>query len=177
MSEEDYPEGYRVTTKADLDAQWRQQTEVGDAVQLMERRLRDFVPTGRTREPKRVIVIEGVARAETLREKLERQREELAGAIAALTTQIAKREAQLRELDRYPVEDPYRDGDALEFRKKYPSSDERYLFHAVRVNGLWYTTGHRGPNGVPWAKFTEWLGLGVTDVYKIGRTRKTPVSW
>lgn len=155
---------------------WERGGSVGDAVQLMERRLGVQEANDRIRG-RRTIVLAGVARSETLREKLERQREELATALATLTTQLARREAQLRELDRYPAEDPYRDGDALEFRKRYPGSDTAYTYLALRADDLWYVTGRTGPNGVSWAELTEWMGLGVTDVKKVGATRKTPVSW
>lgn len=175
MSEEEYPEELNFPYRCQLDA--APVDEVGDAVQLMERRLGEFISPGRTRPKSRQIVIAGVARTETLAEKLQRQRDELITAIDALTKQLAKRTAQLTELERYPAEDPYSDGDALEFKKQYPGDDTRYSFYAVRANGLWFTTGKRGPQGVPWAKLTDWMGLSITDVYKIGRTRKTPVSW
>jgi hypothetical protein len=165
MGEESYPED------RNFDG------DLGGALELMERRLGDLVPRGPQPREKRIVVIEGTARPETLREKLERQREELVAAISVLSGQLAKRTAQVAELDRYPTEDPFKDGDSLEFKKWYPGSDQSYTFMALRADGLWYTTGSRGPQGVEWARLTEWMGLGVTDVYKIGASRKTPVRW
>ncbi len=184
MGEESYPEGYRITTKADLDAQFRSAVrgdiidaiEVGDALQLMELRLAGRSPAGRTRAPKRFVTINGVSRPETLREKLQREKDELEEAIRSLAAQHSRRDAQLAELDRYPAEDPFKDGDSLKFTKRYPDGRE-YTYMALRADARWFVTGSRGPQGVEWAKFTEWLGLGVTDVVKIGNSRNSPVKW
>lgn len=174
MGEESYPEGLYVETFA---SDWERGDGVVDAMQLMERRLGTLVPTGRN-VPRQIVVENGESRRETLRERLEREREEAMTAIAYLTTRVAKREAQLRELSRYPETDPYKDGDALQFDKTYPGDQPRtYTFMALRAADLWYVTGSKGPQGVPWAKLTEWMGIGVTNIRKIGATRNTPVRW
>jgi len=119
----------------------------------------------RKREP---VVIDGVAKKETLKQRLQREAKEAETAILTLAGKLARREAQLKHLERFPDEDPFTDGTTLIFQKSFPHSpDTKYSYSAVRANELWYVTGDRSPQGVTWDEFVSWMGLGVDEVYRV----------
>jgi hypothetical protein len=148
---------------------------------LLDRRIQEImtgvgqtVPTTHIQ----VVAVGAPKPGERLRAKLKREHDELVAAIGELSTQLAHRAEQLRELDRYPEEDPYGDDTVLRFKKAYPGNpDKLYTYAATKTEGLWYVTGDRSPNGVDWAALTAWMGLGVTEVYKIAPGRAAKVTW
>jgi hypothetical protein len=105
---------------------------------------------------------------ETLRRRLRREHAELAEAILVLAGQLSRRERQLEHLGRYPVEDPFPEGTRLEFEKRFPDSDKRYVYLALKAGNRWHITGARSPQNVGWSKLVDFWGLGVDEVWKIG---------
>jgi hypothetical protein len=101
---------------------------------------------------------------------LDRKRTQLNGLLAAaelLTAQIVKVTAQIDTLEKFPVEDPYVDGTQIKFTRNFPGSEHEYTYAALRANGVWYTTGKVGVNGVPWAGLINWLGLGLVGEIEV----------
>jgi hypothetical protein len=113
------------------------------------------------------VVIDGESVKETLRERLVRESRELETAVTALAGQLNRRTEQLEHLKRFPDEDPFDDGDVLSFDKKFPNGDQRYSYVAHRVDDLWYVTGKRSPQGIPWDALVDWMGLGVAEIFKL----------
>ena len=105
---------------------------------------------------------------ESLREKLRREHDEAAEAVLILAGQVARRARQLEHLERYPADDPFRDGTKLEFEKRFPGSEQRYSYLALRAAGRWHITGARSPQNVTWFEFVDFMGLGVDEVFSIG---------
>lgn len=112
------------------------------------------------------------ARGETLRDRLKREHRELSDAIGVLAGKLARREQQLAHLARYPDEDPCADGAVLRFTKKFPDGEHRYTYVATRVDGLWYLTGERSPQGVTWEKLVGFMGLGVDEVFHVNGAKR-----
>lgn len=112
-----------------------------------------------------------------LLERLEREAADLENSLASVSAQLAKRHAQIEELRRYPDEDPFADDTVLRFKKVFPGSDKQYPYIAHRTDGLWYVSGDRAPNGIEWLELVAFMGLGVTDVYKIAPGRAAKVAW
>lgn len=110
---------------------------------------------------------------EKLADRLHRERDELALAVAVLTEKLTRREHQLTRLARYPVDDPCVDGAILRFEKRFPRSEQRYTYVAARINGRWFTTGKRSPQGITWGELVEFMGLGVDEVWHVNATRPT----
>lgn len=114
------------------------------------------------------VVIDGVVRKETLKQKLQREAKEAETAILALAGKLSRRQEQLKHLERFPDEDPFADGTTLIFQKGFPSNpDTKYAYSAVRADGLWYVTGNRSPQGITWDEFVNWMGLGVDEIYRV----------
>lgn len=103
-----------------------------------------------------------------LRDRLKAERDALEDALDVLAQRLARKSDQLAQLARWPDEDPFEDGDRLEFTKVFPNSDRAYTYLALKAGGFFYITGARSPQGVTWAEFVEWCGLGVETVWKIG---------
>lgn len=99
-----------------------------------------------------------------LRERLTRERDSYELVLRVVSAQLERRELQLRELDRYPTDDPFADGDTLHFTKTFPNGPREYSYAAYRTNGLWYVTGSRAPNGASWEQLVNFMGLGVRDI-------------
>lgn len=111
---------------------------------------------------------ERAPRRERLRDRLKRERDELEAALAAVAQRMARRDEQLAHLARFPDEDPFEDGVILHFEKTFPGSDRSYSYVTHRVNGLYYLTGARSPQGVVWVELVDFMGLGVDEVYRVG---------
>lgn len=105
---------------------------------------------------------------ESLAQRLTREKDEIAEAILVLAGQLARRERQIAHMDRYPADDPFPDGTKLEFEKRFPGSEQRYSYLALRAGGTWHVTGRRSPQNVRWSTLVEFMGLGVDTVFKIG---------
>jgi len=135
-------------------------------------RLRELVETNRQAHRRRVpLQIDGDVVTETLRERLTRERAELEKAITLLAGKLARRDEQLAHLGRFPVEDTFADGTTLQFQKSFPGTpDTTYSYAAHRVDGRWYLTGARSPQGLTWDALVSWMGLGVSEVYELGVT-------
>jgi len=73
------------------------------------------------------------------------------------------------------------DGTVIRFTKSWGSpqsplaatlaalQDTTYSYAAVRVNGLWYTTGPKSPKGYRWEDLLAWMDSGdypVTDLQR-----------
>jgi hypothetical protein len=110
----------------------------------------------------------GAKPPETLRQRLQREHDEAEEAILILAGHAVKRQRQLEHLGRYPAEDPFKDGTKLEFEKRYPGSDTRYTYLALRAGGWWYPTGTKSPSRATWAELVDFMGLGVDEVWTIG---------
>jgi hypothetical protein len=118
------------------------------------------------------------AQTPTLLERLEKEASDLENSLASVSAQLAKRQAQIEELRRYPEDDPYADDTVLRFKKVFPGDPNKlYQYTASKVEGLWYVTGAKSPDGVEWADLISWLGLGVTDITKIAPGRAAKVAW
>lgn len=131
--------------------------------------LADLLAQSRRSHGRRPAVeIDGQLVHETLRERLRRELRELEEAVTALAAQLDRRTKQLEHLNRFPEDDPFLDGDVIAFERNFPHGDQRYSYAAQRADGLWYVTGNKSPNGVPWDKLVDWMGLGVDEVYKLG---------
>lgn len=100
--------------------------------------------------------------------RLKREHAEIAEAILVLAGQLARRARQIEHMDRYPAEDPFPEGTRLEFKKRYPGSDQEYTYLALKAGERWHLTGARSPQNVTWKKLVGFMGLGVETVYKIG---------
>lgn len=111
--------------------------------------------------------VEGGSVRETLRERITRETDELEQAALLLAGQLTRRSEQLEALRKYPDDDPFEDGTVLRFAKRFPNSDQEYSYVAHRVNGLWYQTGRRSPQGMNWDQFVDFMGLGVDAVYDV----------
>jgi hypothetical protein len=117
------------------------------ALDRLERALTNFKPepkTGKTLKERKAIELNGLLAAAEL-----------------LTKQIEKVSSQIATLSRFPEEDPYVDNTQIRFTRNFPGGDQTYTYGAVRANGVWYTTGAKGLNGVTWAALINWLGLGL----------------
>lgn len=114
------------------------------------------------------VVIDGVPVTENLRQRLTREKFELEEAVTQLAGQLARRTQQLEHLDRYPAADPFENGDVLQFDRKFPASDASYSYVAHKADERWYLTGGRSPQGVTWDELVSFMGLGVTEVWKLG---------
>lgn len=100
-----------------------------------------------------------------LYDRLKHERDELATAIAVLARKLARREEQVKHLERYPTTDEFADGTILRFTKTFPDGDQCYPYIALKTQDLWYLTGKRSPQGITWQKLVEFMGLGVNEVY------------
>ena len=136
---------------------------------VLSLRVADLIsPQNRPHRRREPVVIQGEAVSETMRERLTRETRELEVAIAALANQLAKRTEQLEHLKRFPEQDPFEDGTALQFDKSFPGTpDDKYSYLANRVDGLWYLTGARSPQAITWDQFVSWMGLGVDTVWQL----------
>jgi hypothetical protein len=102
-------------------------------------------------------------------------------------------EQELVELSRFP-DDNFPEGTVIKFDKVFGSWEEAgqipraypsyeqipnvyvvgvqygvgrhrvYNYAAIKVNGLWYTTGPKSPKGYDWDDLTEWMGNGVREI-------------
>lgn len=109
------------------------------------------------------------ASKETLRERLARESGEIEIALTRLLAKLERRTEQLSRLDRYPTEDPFTDGTMLYFEKSFPSDPGvLYSYAAIRMGGWWHVTGRRSPQEVTWEHLINWMGLGVTHIYRMG---------
>lgn len=104
---------------------------------------------------------------ERLVDRLTRERDDMATAVAVLVNKIARRDEQITRLMRYPENDPCADGAILRFVKKFPKSEQSYAYVATRIDGLWYLTGKRSPQGITWSGLVEFMGLGVDEVWHV----------
>lgn len=117
-------------------------------------------------------------KAPTQLERLEKEAADLENSLASVSAQLARRQAQIEELRRYPENDPFADDTVLRFKKAFPNDPAKlYQYTASKVEGLWYVTGAKSPDGVEWAELISWLGLGVSEITKIAPGRAAKVAW
>lgn len=114
------------------------------------------------------VVATSVKSRRPLAERIAAERDALEEMMETIAQRYARKTAQLKQLERWPDEDPFEDGDRLEFTKTFPNSDRSYTYLALKADGLFHITGARSPQGVTWPEFVEWCGLGVETVWKIG---------
>lgn len=75
-----------------------------------------------------------------------------------LQRELARIEARLAALDRYPAQDPYKDGTVLKFTRTFVGRPKRYTYAAIRANNRWFTTATGDPTGGrTWTQFIQWL--------------------
>ena len=60
----------------------------------------------------------------------------------------------------------HEDGTVIAFRVQLMAGDIWYEYAAIRVNGMWFTTGPRSPKGYTWEELTGWFD-GAHRVSKI----------
>lgn len=125
------------------------------------------------RQRRTPVLIDGESVEETLRVRLERETKELLSAAEMITQQLARRASQLEHLKRFPAEDPFNDGEVLRFEKAFPHTpDKKYSYVASRIDSLWYITGTRSPQAITWDKFVNWMGLGVSEIFRVRTNKK-----
>jgi|SRR5688572_158872 len=128
-------------------------------------------PQTRAHRRRAPLVINGETIKETFRERLERESRELETAVTQLAGQLARRTEQLEHLNRFPVEDPFQNGDTIQFEKSFPNSPSTYYSYAAhRAVDRWFVTGDRSPNNITWDELVSWMGLGVNTVWLMPRT-------
>lgn len=88
------------------------------------------------------------------------KRQHLEAELAAARDRVREAEAAIAVLDRYPAEDPCRDGDVLTFRKRFSPGQRAFTYAALRSGGRWYLTGQT-TKAFAWAELCEWLATGV----------------
>lgn len=54
-------------------------------------------------------------------------------------------------------EDTYDDGTVIKFVKSFVKGGKEYSYAAIKVDGLWYTTGPKVPKGYTWDELILWL--------------------
>lgn len=80
---------------------------------------------------------------------------------------IERLERRLELLKMFPEEDPFDDGDVIQFTRllgRAPGA-QRYAYVAVRQNGRWYLTGKLNKTPKRWADLVKFL----TDGFLVGK--------
>lgn len=158
----------------------RRQGDIGDALAaqalgMLESRLWD---THGAPIPAVQVVIADRTGSLPLKDRLIAERDDLEKSLTTISAQLTRRNEQIAELERYPEVDPYTDDTVLRFKKAFASNpDKKYTYTASKVEGLWYVTGPKSPDGVDWTELVIWMGLGVTDIFKIAPGRAAKVNW
>lgn len=95
---------------------------------------------------------------------IQRTRENLERSIEMYEANIQRAMNRLDALDTFP-EDDCPEGAIIAFEKVIHG--KTYHYAALKVNGLWYTTGPRAPKGYTWAEMAEWLlsGTATTELW------------
>jgi len=113
--------------------------------------------------------IKELGAGKSLRERIQAEHDALERTLVAVADRLRRKAEQLAQLDSWPIDDPFQDGDRLQFEKSFPGTpDKRYSYLALRVDGRYHITGARSPQNITWEQFVNWAGLGVNTVYKIG---------
>ena len=63
-------------------------------------------------------------------------------------------------------EDNFTDLDVLKFAKRFVKDGKLYSYAAIKVDGLWYTTGPKSPKGFTWDELVLWLVSSVPTLAK-----------
>lgn len=87
---------------------------------------------------------------------IERQLAVLANALAAALEAEAAIEAKYGK--------DQEDGTVIAWKMRFGRGGTKYTYAAIRVNGLWFTTGPRSPKGYTWAELTAWFE-GAFKIY------------
>lgn len=91
-----------------------------------------------------------------------RQAARVAAAAAAAESaqqradRLAQRVKTLQRTEQAAQVDPFPEGSGLRVRWN------QYTFLALKIRGLWYTTGRTGPHRASWAVFVDWLATADT---------------
>lgn len=96
----------------------------------------------------------------------------LSERVQNLNRQVDHLLGRIAKLSQYP-EDTFSNGTVLKFKKQFEGRGSvKYNYAAIKVNGLWYTTGHnlRTPKGITWEELIDWMGEGVNQI-------KVATSW
>lgn len=109
---------------------------------------------------------------ENLRQRLEREKQELEVALQEIASRLARHTSHLRELDKYPDADPFENGAILRFEKRFPRSEQTYTYVALKKDDAWWVTGSRAPQGITWDEFVDFMGIGVKEVYHVNATKR-----
>jgi len=102
-------------------------------------------------------------------ESLERQAERL----------LERAREVRRKYDRFG-EDDFPDGAIIVFDKVFHEYNGRqlhkpskpYHYAAIKMNGLWSTTGPRSPKSFTWTELIRWMGDGVQEIYYVSEMEK-----
>ena len=73
----------------------------------------------------------------------------LAAALAAALEEEAERE--------YAYGQEPGEGSVIKFKVRFQPGGTKYSYAAIRVKGLWYTTGPHSPKGYTWDELLDWL--------------------
>ena len=83
--------------------------------------------------------------------------------IERLRRQINYLYDEIEKRERFP-EDNFKEGTVIKYRKRFTPGGINYRYAAIKVNGLWFTTGPRSPKGYTWDELTEWMDDGVQKI-------------
>jgi len=92
-----------------------------------------------------------------------------------IAAEMRRLQKEMAVLDRFPATDPFENGTVLMFERVFGLSWEdvkdsdtatKYIYAALKVNNLWYTTGNSNRNSVcySWSQLVEWLGDHVGEI-------------
>lgn len=70
---------------------------------------------------------------------------------------------KLNEIDRFGS-DTFKEGDVIRFTYVFPNGSTQYKYAAIKVKGLWYSTGPRAPKAYTWDDLVSWWTEAQNDV-------------
>jgi hypothetical protein len=149
----------------------------------------------RSRLANRIIVADRIRKEATDMgriEDLERQRRNLAAQAERTLLQLDRADQALEEertkqadkLEKYG-EDAFAEGTVITFQYQFPNTFQKgpdgeriywpmkYLYAAIKADGLWYTTGPKSPKAFTWQSLVDWWENGrVTKLRVVTKTEK-----
>lgn len=99
---------------------------------------------------------------------------ETAEALERRAESMLAEAAKIREKYERFGEDDFPDGAIIVFDKSFASYGGRpiplskpYHYAAIKVNGLWSTTGPKSPKSYTWSELVRWMDEGVEEIYYV----------
>jgi len=87
--------------------------------------------------------------------------------VAALRRQLNTIADELARLESRPSEPD--EGTVIQFEMKFGARD--YSYAAIRVAGMWYTTGPRSPKAYSWDELLDWMDGNTFGFHVLQRYR------